>query len=265
MSGHSKWSKIKRKKGVNDTKRGALFTKIAKNITLAAKEGGGDPDMNFSLRLAVDKAKIANMPSDNIDRAIMKGTGEGEEFALQRISYEAFGPEGSMMIIDCQTDNTNRTVSEVRNIVESAGSKMGSLGSVTWKFVEKGLITVVPAKLVKSEKYGQDDTYGDADIDEIQMELMEIEGVEDIQEAVSEEEDGSEYNVLEVITDKVDFSKVLKIIERKEIKVDNAQLVKEATEQITLNEKQYKKVESLIESLDEHDDVDSVWTDVNVE
>jgi len=262
MSGHSKWAKIKRAKGVKDTKRGALFTKIAKNITLAAAEAGGDIDMNFSLRLAVEKAKAANMPSDNISRAIKKGTGEGKKLNIQRVPYEATLQGSIGVIIDCQTDNTNRTVAEVRKIVEGAGGKFVPAGSVSWQFTEKGIITVVPAKLKKSEKYGKDDTYESVNTDEAELELLDIEGILDIENDELEQEDGTEAEVLVVITEKTNFAKVLKQIERLQFKVESAELVKMAKDKIKGSEGQVNAVQGLIDRLEDHDDVDAVWTNL---
>lgn len=263
MSGHSKWSKIKRAKGAKDAKKGALFTKLAKNISLAAKEGGADPDMNFTLRLAIDKAKVANMPSDNIDRAVAKGAGGDNGDEISRVSYEAYGPDGVGIIIDCQTDNTNRTVAEVRKLVEDSGGKIASQGSVSWKFAEKGLISVVPAKLVKAEKYGAEDTYEAIDKEEAQLELLEVEGVEDMSEISDEDEDGNTIELLELITDKVDFAKVLKDVEQKKFKIHSAELIKTASETISVDDKSREKIENIVSNLEDHDDVDSVWTDMD--
>lgn len=262
MSGHSKWAKIKRAKGANDAKRGALFTKLAKNITIAASEAGGDPDMNFALRLAIEKAKAANMPADNITRAIKKGTGEGEKVQIQRISYEALGPGGVSLMIDCQTDNTNRTVSEVRKLIENHGGKMVPGGSVAWQFVERGLITILPAVSKKAEKFGAEDTYEDVSIDEVQMSLLDIEGILDIN-IVEHEIDGNQLEALEVTTDKVDFSNVLKSIEDLSFRLVSAELIKEPKESVNVSAEDMSKLTSLIESVDDHDDVDSVWTNSN--
>lgn len=260
MSGHSKWAKIKRQKGVNDTKRGNLFTKLAKNITLAAKEGGGDQTMNFTLRLAVDKAKAANMPSDNIQRAIDKGTGKGSEGnTFQRVSYEALGPAGIAVIIDCQTDNTNRTVAEVRNIVESAGGKFASTGSVSWQFGEKGLIVVGLVKLHASKVFGKDVEQEEISAEDAGMELLEVEGVEDINDITWETDDDS-VPAVELITSKMDFSKVLKNIEDLSYQVLNAELVKIANEKISIEDTSVvEKIENFVAQLEDHDDVDSVW------
>ncbi|MFQ5492603.1 MAG: YebC/PmpR family DNA-binding transcriptional regulator [Candidatus Dojkabacteria bacterium] len=262
MSGHSKWAKIKRQKGANDAKRGALFTKLGKNITITASEGGGDPDTNFALRLAIDKAKAANMPSNNIERAVKKGTGDGKKLDIQKVTYEALGPGGVGLLIDTQTDNTNRTVSELRKLLETNGAKMVTVNSVAWQFVEQGLITIAPAKLQKSEKFGIKDSYEAVDIEEAQLELLEIEGIKDILEGESEDEDGKAYTTLEVFTEKNDFAKVLGAIESLLFKVESAELVKVATEQLEGNSATTRKIEKLVEILEDHDDVDSVWNNL---
>lgn len=264
MSGHSKWATIKRKKGALDAKRGALFTKLAKAITLAASEGGGDMDMNFSLRLAVDKAKEANMPSDNIERSIKKGTGELEGGRIERISYEAYGPGGCAVIIDCSSDNTNRTISDVRNIVEESGGKFASAGSVSWQFDEVGSVLVKPAKLKKSEKYGVPDSYEDADKDEVMMELMNIDGVQDIIESEELDDSNKKIIFLEVITHKSDFASVDKEIKSKGIEIVNSELQKIAKDKVKFDQENLDKINSFVETLEDNDDVDSVWTNVEL-
>src|SRR3990172_7147446 len=134
MSGHSKWSSIKRQKGVADAQRGQLFTKLSREIIIAAKAGGPDPGANFRLRLAVQKARDNNMPADNIDRAIKRGTGGGEGADLQEVTYEGYGPAGTAVIIEAATDNRNRTVAEIRNVFTRAGGNLGESGSVSWIF-----------------------------------------------------------------------------------------------------------------------------------
>lgn len=262
MSGHSKWAKIKRQKGANDLKKGMIFTKLARNITLAAKEGGGDPVMNFALRLAVDKAKAVNMPSDNIERSIKKGVGGNEKNVYQRISYEAISTRGASLIIDCQTDNTNRTVSDIKKILEMGGAKLASVGSVAWQFTEHGLIVVRPARLEKAKKYGAVDVYVDIPVDEVELMLLEIPGIEDIEEGSYEDDDGKKYKVLDVLTSKNDFSKVLKKIEELDIKIISFEIIKQASEYIALQGDDLVKYTRLVSNLDEHDDVDAVWSNV---
>ena len=142
MAGHSKWKQIKRQKGVADQRRGALFTKLAREITLAAKQGGGDPDGNFRLRLAVQNARDNNMPADNIQRAIARATGPGEANDLQEITYEGYGPGGVAVMVEAMTDNRNRTVGEVRSVFSRAGGNLGESGSVAWQFDSRGVVTV---------------------------------------------------------------------------------------------------------------------------
>lgn len=266
MSGHSKWAKIKRQKGINDIKKGALFTKIARNITLAAKEGGGgDPTMNFSLRLAIEKAKVANMPTDNIDRAIKKGTGDGEKFEIKRITYEGFATNGVSVLIDCQTDNTNRTVSEVKQILETAGGKFASAGSVNWKFHERGLITLRAAKKSASEKFGEKEKISDCTPEDLELELFEIQGITDVQvDREFDEEQQKDLDILYVYTDKNEFAQVIAKIEALKIVIISAELVKEPNEYIDLNQDAKQKLNSLIENLEELDDVDAVWVDVKL-
>ena len=142
VSGHSKWSTIKRKKAVTDAKRGKMFTKLIREITVAARDGGGDPNFNPRLRLAVDNAKAGNMPADNVTRAIKKGTGEIEGVVYEEVSYEGYGPGGVALYIECLTDNQNRTVADVRHILTKLGGSLGTMGSVAWQFDRKGMIYV---------------------------------------------------------------------------------------------------------------------------
>lgn len=260
MSGHSKWAKIKRQKGANDVKRGAIFTKLGRNIVLAVKEGGPDPDSNFSLRLVIDKAKAVNMPADNIERSIKKATGEDAKVSMQKVTYEAITSNGVNILVDCQTDNTNRTVAEVKKILESNGAKMASIGSVSWQFTELGLIIVEPARLQKSQKFGTEDTYIPAEIEEIEMELMEIEGITDINQTEIENEKEEPISVLEVFTDKINFSKVHKKLVLGNYKIITAELIKKPNDLIEITDEVFMKVDKIVEALEEHDDVDSVWT-----
>ncbi len=142
MSGHSKWSQIKRQKGANDAKRGQLFTKLGREITVAARAGGGDPDANHRLRLAIQKAREGNMPADNIQRAIQRGVGGGEGSSLDEIVYEGYGPGGVAVLVEAMTDNRNRTVAEVRNVFSRNGGNLGESGSVGWMFEPRGVITI---------------------------------------------------------------------------------------------------------------------------
>lgn len=253
MSGHSKWSTIKHQKGANDAKRGALFTRLSRDITMAASEGGGDPEMNFALRLGVEKAKAANMPKDNIERAIKKGTGELESESIVRITYEAYGPQGSALLVDCVTDNTNRTVSEVKRILEMAGAKFAQMGSVSWQFEEKGLTVVMPTRVVKSEKFGQAETYENMNKDELMLELMDIPGVEDVRD---------EGEVIELICIKTQLQQVYHAVQDKNIKVQSSELIKIAKDEILLTPENKAKLDALTDNLEEQDDVSAVWVNV---
>src|SRR5213595_1870160 len=174
MSGHSKWSTIKRAKGVTDAKRGALFTKVAREISVAARQGGGDPDANYRLRLAIEKARSVNMPSDNIKRTIDKATGGGEAEQFEEIVYEGYGPGGVAVLGEAQTDNRNRTAGEIRSIFTKAGGQLAGSGAVAWQFEPRGLITI-PAK-----GHDPDDVAlaaidaGAEDVDTTDQELVEI-------------------------------------------------------------------------------------------
>jgi len=173
MSGHSKWSTIKRKKGVADAKRGAVFTQVSKDIALSAREGGGDPEMNPALRLAIKKAKAANMPSANIERAINKGTGNLPGVRYENYVYEGYGPGGVAIMMEVMTDNKNRTVPDIRHIMSKNGGNLGESGCVNWMFEKKGSITLdrkgvdEDAVLEKSLELGADDFESDNDIIEI--------------------------------------------------------------------------------------------------
>ncbi|RLC47678.1 MAG: YebC/PmpR family DNA-binding transcriptional regulator [Candidatus Coatesbacteria bacterium] len=191
MSGHSKWSTIKRKKGKEDAKRGNLFTKLIKEITVAARQGGGDPESNPRLRTAMVSAKAANMPHDNIERAIKKGTGELPGVAYEEVSYEGYGPGGVAIYIECLTDNKNRTVSEIRYILSKNGGRMADVGSVLWVFDKKGLV-VIEEKNVDSEdrlmdaaiSAGADDVTNDDGVFEI---VAGPERLADLQEVLASE------------------------------------------------------------------------------
>lgn len=272
MSGHSKWAKIKRAKGANDAKRSALFTKLARNITVAAQEGGGDPDMNFTLRLAIDKAKQANMPLDNIDRSVKKGTGESKDGGkIEKITYEFITNFGVNGLVDCATDNTNRTVSEIRNTIETAGHKMAEPGSVSWGFSEEGLIEVGVAQLQKSEKYGEEDKYVNADLEELEMLLLEIDGIldyevydpADIEEFEEEDNRPKDRKYINVKTEKEALKAVTGKLAENDWQILESEIVKTASNKITLDDDAKAKLDSLIEKLEENDDVDNIWTNAN--
>ncbi|MHB8620151.1 MAG: YebC/PmpR family DNA-binding transcriptional regulator, partial [Chloroflexota bacterium] len=213
MSGHSKWAQIKRQKGVNDAKRGQTFTKVGREISVAAREGGGDPDANFRLRIAMQKAREVNMPADNIQRAINRGTGTDKEGgALEELMYEGYGPSGVAVMIQVLTDNRNRAAADVRNVFTRCGGTLGEAGSVGWLFDQKGLVTI--------------DLDGRPPED-VEMAAIEA-GAEDIQES-----DG----LLEVYTDKPNLDAVRKSLDGQDLKVSSADLVMVPRTTVELDEK----------------------------
>ncbi len=238
MSGHSKWATTKRKKAVIDAKRGKMFTKIIKEITIAAREGGGDLNGNPRLRLAVDNAKSVNMPADNIDRAIKKATGELEGTTYHELNYEGYAPAGVAVIVEVATDNKNRTVAEVRHLFSKYGGAMGETGSVAWMFERKGVITL--PKQSKSE-------------DEI-MELVLDAGADDFQ---------SEDQYYEVQTSLENFEPVRKKLIDKKLEIENASLQWIAKNSISVGGEDAEKVIKLIESLEDNDDVQNVFSNAD--
>ncbi len=243
MSGHSKWSKIQHKKGKADKARSNLFTKLLRAITITAQQGGGDPEMNFSLRLAVDRAKAGNVPKDNIERAIKKGTGELKDGTIiEEAMYEGFGPGGVAVLVETMTDNKNRTVSEVKHALSRYGGSLGGPGSVQWQFERKGVVIIDTAKLqeVGIEK------------DQFELSLMDA-GVEDI----SEEE-----GLISVISSISDFQKVLEAIQGMNIEASDSGLKWIAKDTMEISDEVMTKVESLYEALDELDDVREVYMNI---
>ena len=240
MSGHSKWSTIKRKKGAADAKRGALFGKLSKAITVAAREGGGDPEMNAALGLAVQKAKEGNMPNDNIERAIDKGTGAGADAAaLERITYEGYAPGGVAVLIEVVTDNRNRAASDVRYVFSKNGGKLGTSGSVSYLFERKGVV-LVPKEEIDEE------------------ELMEVAleaGAEDVE--VSE----SDYRV---VTAPEDFATVRESLKGAGIAFENAEITMQPQNSIDLDVSTAKQTLRLIDALEENDDVQEVYANFDI-
>jgi len=239
MSGHSKWSTIKRKKGAEDAKRGKIFTRLAKTITVAAREGGGDPSANSSLRMALDKARAANMPKDNIERAIKKGTGELEGGELEEITYEGYAPHGVAMLIQCLTDNRNRALSEVRRVFNKHGGNMAEQGAVGWMFDAKGYITM---------------SADGVDSDEIFMVAVDA-GADDVE--ISDD-------TIEVYTAPDALHAVRTALEEAGFTVDEAELSRFAKNEIELSVKETLSIMSIVEVLEESDDVDRVFTNLSI-
>lgn len=240
MSGHSKWSTIKRKKGAADTKRGQLFTRIARDITIAAREGGGDADANFALRLAMDKARAANMPKDNIERAIQRGLGNtGDGGHLEDVSYEVYGPGGAALIVQVLTDNRNRAASEVRRVITRAGANLASAGSVAWMFEKRGIFTV-PVKGKRAE--------------DIELELIDA-GVDDIQQ---------EDEHIEAYVAPEHLRAVREEMQKRHIPIENAEVSLIAKSNADVSPEDAVKTMQLIEQLEELDDVQKVITNLNI-
>lgn len=241
MSGHSKWNNIQHRKGAQDKKRASLFTKLGKELTIAAKEGGGDPAFNPRLRLAVEKAKSGNMPKDILERAIKKGTGELEGVDYTEMRYEGYGPEGTAFIVDVVTDNKNRSASEVRTTFSRKGGNLGSDGAVSWMFNRKGEI-IIPSEQVE-------------DSEEFMMTALEA-GAEDIIE-----EDGE----FQVITDVADFQTVLDNLTKNGFKHEEAEITMIPENKIMItNIDLAKKVILLYDSLDDLDDVQKVYSNFEI-
>ncbi len=240
MSGHSKWASIKHKKAVVDQRRGAHFTKLARAIQVAAREGGGDPDSNAALALAVQKAKDASMPKDNIERAIAKGTGAGTDAdAIETVVYEGYGPAGVAILVEALTDNRNRTGSEVRHIFSKSGGNLGEPGSVAWQFEKKGTI------VVDAERFSEDDL----------MPAIEA-GAEDI----SEDE-----GVWEIVTEPADLTAVREALAEAGVELQSAELAMRPTTRIQVEEGEVGKLMRLIDQLEDQDDVNAVHANFDVD
>lgn len=240
MSGHSKWSTIKRKKGALDAKRGKIFTRLIKEITVAARMGGGDPDGNPRLRSAIASAKAENMPKDNIERAIKKGTGELEGAVYEEITYEGYGPGGVAVLVDCMTDNKNRTVADIRHYFSKSGGNLGESGCVSWMFDKKGSILVDKDAI---------------DEEELMDKALEA-GAEDVIE---------EDNVYQVITVPEDFETVRESLETGGVKFIEASVSMIPQNVVDVSEeKPAKQILKLLESLEDHDDVQNVYANFDI-
>lgn len=238
MSGHSKWSTIKHKKAAADAKRGKIFTRLAKEITVAAREGGGDVEFNNRLALAIDKAKAANMPKDNIERAIKRGTGELEGGELFEVLYEGYAPHGVGLMIEVVTDNKNRAVADLRHTLTKNGGNMAEVGAVSWQFTRKGYIAV-------TENYDEDElflTVADA-------------GAEDV--AFSEE-------MAEIYVDLDNFQRVQKAIKSAGMKMEEASMIYDPDNPLTLSQTETLQVMRVIEQLEDLDDVQNVYSALEI-
>lgn len=240
MSGHSHWATIKRKKGAADAKKGAIFTRLAREIVIAAREGGGDPDMNVRLELAIDKAKAANMPKDSIDRAIKRGTGEDKEgLNYEEILYEGYAPHGVALMIECVTENRNRTVAELRHILSKAGGGMGDPGSVGWQF-ERMTYFALP-----SDKY---------DFDQI-FELAVEAGAEDIRQ---------DDELIEIFGTPNTFKIIGDHLSKANIKPEDSGIRFLPKQEIMLDTEKTIKVMRTIENLEELEDVQNIYSNLDI-
>ena len=240
MSGHSKWSTIKRQKGANDAKRGALFTKVAREISVAARQGGGDPDANYRLRLAIEKARAVNMPADNIKRTIDKATGGGEADQFEEIVYEGYGPGGVAVLVEAQTDNRNRTAGEIRSIFSKAGGQLAGSGAVAWQFEPRGLILVAR---------------NGVDPDEVALAAIDA-GATDV--------DTADEETIEIYTEPPQLEAVRRELEAGGIVVDSAESTMVAKQTVELDSSKARQALRLVELLEELDDVQRVTANFDI-
>ncbi len=240
MSGHSKWSTIKRQKGANDAKRGALFTKVAREISVAARQGGGDPDANYRLRLAIEKARSVNMPAENIRRAIERASGPGDGEQFEEIVYEGYGPGGVAVLVEAQTDNRNRTAAEVRSVFTKLGGQLAGTGAVAWQFEPRGVISV--------ERDGRD-------ADEIGLAAIDA-GAEDV--------DTSDEDRIEIYTAPGDLEAVRRRLEEAGLPIESAEQAMIAKQTVELDPARARQALRLVEMLEDLDDVSRVTANFDI-
>ncbi|MCS7014576.1 MAG: YebC/PmpR family DNA-binding transcriptional regulator [Gemmatales bacterium] len=239
MAGHSHWATIKRQKSAADARKGQLFSKLARAIQVAVRQSGPDPAANVKLRYAIEKAREAGMPKDTIERAIKKGVGELEGEAIEEVTYEGYGPGGVAILVECATDNRNRTASEIRKLFEKGGGKMGSAGAVAWLFERKGLV-VVDARAIDEDRL---------------LEIALEAGAEDLKRT------GSKY---EITCDPSMFSQVQAALKQHNIAVLSAEIVQLPKSPVDVEPETAKRVLKLMEMLDDHDDVQNVYSNINI-
>jgi YebC/PmpR family DNA-binding regulatory protein len=240
MSGHSKWSTIKRQKGANDAKRGALFTKVTREISVAARQGGGDPEANYRLRLAIEKARAVNMPADNIKRTIDKATGGGDADQFEEIVYEGYGPGGVAVLVEAATDNRNRTAAEVRSIFTKAGGQLAGSGEVAWQFEPRGLIAVAP---------------DGKDADEVALAAIDA-GAEDV--------DTDDPEAIEIFTSPADLERIRAALEAAGVAIDSAESTMIAKQTVELDSTKARQALRLVEQLEDLDDVQRVTANFDI-
>ncbi len=239
MSGHSHWATIKRAKGAADAKRGQLFTRLAREIEIAARDGGGDPSMNFRLRMAMDRAKQNSMPKDIIERAILRGTGQLKGKSIEEITFEGYGPQGTAMIVEVLTDNRNRSVSEVRKAFSSHGGNLGETGCVLWLFDRRGYISIVPT---------------DGEAEDLALTAIDA-GADDVK---------ADKDLVEVFTQVRDLQQVRETLEYENVKLNSVQLSWIPKSMVTLDDKTTMQNMRLIDSLEGLDDVQQVHSNLEI-
>jgi YebC/PmpR family DNA-binding regulatory protein len=255
MSGHSKWSQIKRSKGAKDAKRGVLFSKLSKKITIAAKSGGSDPALNFQLRTEIENARAEGMPNDNIDRAIKKAT-DKDAASISEAIYEGYGPFGTAFLVEVAADNTNRSVQNIKHIFSKHGGSLGAMGSVAWQFETKGQILVERPNVGASFSRPQDKTGGQGQPLLSELELIAIDaGAEDVRES----EEG-----LEIYTKPQHLQAIKQALETAGATIAQAHIIKESSQGVDLTEEQKPKVDALFAELEENEDVVAVHTSANL-
>jgi len=239
MSGHSKWASIKHKKATTDARRGQLFTKLARAISVAAREGGGDPEANFALAAVIQKARDYSMPKDSIQRAIDRGTGAGVDGeTIERVVYEGYGPSGVAVLVEALTDNRNRTSADLRHTFDKHGGSLGEPGSVAWVFEKRGVV------MVDADRYGEDDLIGAIDA-----------GAEDV---------AREGDSLKVVSAAEDLAAVRGALEASDVDIESAELTMEPKNVVEVGERDARAVMRLMEALDEHDDVEAVHANFDI-
>jgi YebC/PmpR family DNA-binding regulatory protein len=239
MSGHSKWSQIKRQKGANDVKRGAIFTKMGREIAVAARAGGGDPDGNFRLRLAIEKARAANMPADTIKRAIEKATGGGDAVQYEEILYEGYGPGGVALLVEVATDNRNRSAAEVRSVLTKAGGQLASSGAVAWQFEQRGVISVPRTGI---------------DPDEVALLAIDA-GASDVETTT---------DPLEIYTEPSDLEKVRSVLEGAGVAIESGEVAMIAKQTTAVDAARARQNLRLLEHLEDLDDVQRVTSNLEL-
>lgn len=241
MAGHSKWANIKHKKQKEDRRRAKLFSKLSKRIAVAAREGGGDPEMNSELRMVIDKARDNNMPNENIERAIKRGTGELEGVEYESFDYEGYGPEGVALYLEITTDNRNRAASEIRHILSDNGGNLGESGCVAWMFDRKGQLVL-------------DNSNDSFDEDEVLLEALEA-GAEDVK---------LEGDIIRILTDPKEFISVKEELEENNYEFKDSDIVMLPNNTVDLDKSGAKKVLNLMDELEDHDDVQEIYANFNI-